>query len=176
VRITGGNFRGRIIHAPDNLPVRPTTDFAKTALFNILNNYFDFEKLTVLDLFAGTGSIAYEFASRDAVSITCVDKNADCIRFIKKTAALLKADSINCVQSDVFKYIGHENSSYDIIFADPPYDLVETDKLPELIFEKNLLKKDGWLIIEHQSKRILESSIQPNEIRKYSNCAFSIFI
>jgi 16S rRNA (guanine966-N2)-methyltransferase len=175
VRITGGIFRGRLIHPPSNLPIRPTTDFAKSALFNILNNYFDFGTLVVLDLFAGAGSIGYEFISRGAKNVLCVDENFHCISFIKKTTEQLKINNLKTQRADVFKYIKHENNSYDIIFADPPFALEETDRLPDLIFEKKILKENGWLIIEHQSKRLLNSTIKPFTIRKYGNCAFSIF-
>jgi 16S rRNA (guanine(966)-N(2))-methyltransferase RsmD len=175
VRITGGTLRGRVFHPPASLPVRPTTDFAKAALFNILNNYFDFEKLTVVDLFSGAGSIAFEFLSRNCKQVTCVDENLNCIKFIKKTSSELKINSIECIRSDVFKYIKNVEFSADIIFADPPFILEETDRLPDLIFEKKLMNKDGWLIVEHQSKRILKSEIKPFDVRKYGNCAFSMF-
>ena len=175
MRITGGTLRGRTIRPPANLPVRPTTDFAKEGLFNILNNYFDFETLTVLDLFAGAGSIGYEFISRGAVSVTSVEENYNCTAFIKKMAAELEMKNLHCIRSDVFKFIKKTTNQSDIIFADPPFELEETDLLPDLVFEQNLLKENGWLIIEHQSKRILKSNIQPFEIRNYGNCAYSMY-
>ena len=168
-------MRGRMIHPPSNLPIRPTTDFAKSALFNILNNYFDFESLNILDLFSGAGSIAYEFLSREAKSVTCVDQDYHCISFIKKTAAELKINTLKCYRAEVFKYVKQETMQYDIIFADPPFALNETDKLPDLIFEKKLLKNEGWLIVEHQAKRLLQSNVIPFDVRKYGNCAFSMF-
>lgn len=168
-------MRGRTLHPPVNLPVRPTTDFAKTALFNILNNYFDFDSLTVLDLFSGAGSIAYEFVSRNALSVTCVDNDLNCINFIKKTAAEMKMTSLKCIRSDVFAYLDKSESLSDIIFADPPFELEETDHLADIIFDKKLIKEDGWLIVEHQSKRILKSKVKPFDLRKYGNCAFSMF-
>jgi 16S rRNA (guanine966-N2)-methyltransferase len=164
-----------MIHPPANLPIRPTTDFAKTALFNILNNYFDFETLNILDLFAVAGSIGYEFISRGAKSVTCVDEDFHCISFIKKTTTALKINNLKCYRADVFKYVKQESLQYDIIFADPPFALEETDRLPDLVFEKNLLKDNGWLIVEHQSKRVLSSTAKPFDIRKYGNCAFSMF-
>ncbi|MEO8211402.1 MAG: RsmD family RNA methyltransferase [bacterium] len=175
MRITGGTLRGRTIHPPSNLPIRPTTDFAKSALFNILNNYFDFETLTVLDLFAGAGSIAYEFISRETKSVTCVDEDYHCVAFIKKTASDLKINNLKCYRADAFKFVKQETLQYDIIFADPPFTLEEADKLPDLIFEKKLLKKDGWLIVEHQSKRLLQSKAIPFDVRKYGNCGFSMY-
>lgn len=175
MRITGGIFRGRNIFPPHNLPVRPTTDFAKTALFNILNNYFDFSTLDVLDLFAGAGSISYEFLSREVNSVTSVDRDFHCVQFIKKTASELKASNIQCIRSDVFKFINQSDRQWDIIFADPPFDEKETDVLPGLIFGKKLLKKNGWLIVEHYSKRVLSGNIQPFDTRKYGNCGFSMY-
>ena len=175
MRITGGTLRGRMIHPPANLPVRPTTDFAKTALFNILNNYFDFETLTVLDLFSGAGSIAYEFMSRGVISITCVDEDLNCINFIKKTSSEMKMKNLHCIRSDVFRFIKQGGHQSDIIFADPPFELEETDQLPDIIFENNLLKEDGWLIVEHQSKRVLKSNVKSFDLRKYGNCAFTMY-
>ena len=164
-----------MIRPPANLPVRPTTDFAKTALFNILNNYFDLEAVKVLDLFAGAGSISYEFISRNAASVTAVDEDFHCISFIKKIIAEMKMKNFQCIQSDVFKFIKHGGLQYNIIFADPPFSLEETDILPDLIFENNFLIDEGWLIVEHHSKRLLDSNIKPFDIRKYGNCAFSMF-
>ncbi len=164
-----------MIHPPSNLPIRPTTDFAKSALFNILNNYFDFETLEVLDLFAGAGSIGYEFISRGAKSVTCVDEDYHCISFIRKTAADLKIENLKCFRADVFKHVKQSEEKYDIIFADPPFAMEETDRLPDLIAEKKLLKDNGWLIVEHQSKRMLHSEIKPFDVRKYGNCAFSMY-
>jgi len=175
VRITGGNLRGRVVHPPANLPIRPTTDFAKTALFNILNNYFDFEEVKVLDLFAGAGSIAFEFASRNAKSITCVDESYHCIQFIKKASEDLKIKNLNCIRTDVFQFIKKPGESYDIIFADPPFVLEKTDEIPDIILENNFLKEGGWLIVEHQSKRELKSKAKPFDVRKYGNCGFSMY-
>ena len=140
-----------------------------------LNNYFDFETVKVLDLFAGAGSISYEFISRNAAYVTAVDEDFHCISFIKKTVAEMKMKNLQCIRSDVFKFIKHGGTKYDIIFADPPFSLEETDTLPDIVFEKNLLQDDGWLIVEHQSKRILNSNLKPFDIRKYGNCAFSMF-
>jgi 16S rRNA (guanine966-N2)-methyltransferase len=175
VRITGGIHRGRNLHPPQNLPVRPTTDFAKTALFNILNNHFDFTTVDVLDLFAGAGSISYEFISREANSITCVDRDFHCVQFIKKTAAELKAENVQVIRANAFKFVTQETRKWDIIFADPPFSELQTDKLPDLVFEKGLLKENGWLIVEHHSKRKLNTVVQPFDERDYGNCGFSLY-
>ena len=175
MRIVGGKFRGRNIHAPANLPVRPTTDFAKTALFNILSNHFDMENISVLDLFTGTGNISFEFISRGASDVTSVDENFKCIDFIKKTIAELKITNMKALRSDAFSYVRKASGQWDIIFADPPFALKETTLLPDLILEGKILKQDGWLIVEHQSKQVLNSRHEPIEIRKYGNLAYTIY-
>ncbi len=175
MRIIGGKFSGRIIHAPNNLPVRPTTDYAKSALFNILNNRIDFEEAKVLDLFAGIGGVSMEFISRGTKHVTAIDSNAKCCAFIKETAAKFETSNLLVLKSDVFKFLKSCTQKFDVIFADAPFELVETDLIPELVFQNNLLNEDGLLIVEHQSKRILQSQFQPKEIRKYGNCAFSIY-
>ena len=175
MRIISGSLKGRTILAPGNLPVRPTTDFAKSGLFNILNNYFDFESISVLDLFCGIGSITLEFASRGSDDITCVDEHAGCLKFIKATAEKFSLKGINTIKADAFAFLKREEKKYDIIFADPPFESLDTDKLPDLVIEKKLLNENGWLIVEHQSKRKLESIIQPWQVRKYGNCTFSIY-
>jgi 16S rRNA (guanine966-N2)-methyltransferase len=175
VRIVSGQWRGRNILAPKNLPVRPTTDFAKTALFNILANHFDFESISVLDLFCGTGNISYEFASRGTTDITCVDENARCVQFTESTFEKLMFFTAQIVKADVFSFLRQAERKFDIIFADPPFDLRETDTLPDLVFSRNLLKEKGWLIIEHQAKRKLSAEKEADAVRVYSNCAFSIY-
>ncbi len=155
--------------------MRPTTDFAKSGLFNILNNYFDFESVSVLDLCCGIGSITFEFASRGTKQITCVDDHPACLKFIRETSDRLAMTGITTVRADVFKYIEQEGNKYDIIFADPPFESAETDRLPDLILEKKLLHEGGWLIVEHQSKRKLKSIAEPFQVRKYGNCTFSIY-
>lgn len=175
MRIIGGKFSGRLIHAPSSLPVRPTTDYAKSALFNILTNRIDFEETTVLDLFAGIGGVSMEFISRETKFVTSVDMNAKCCAFIKETAAKFEVKNLSVIKSDVFKFLKNCSTKYDVIFADAPFELQETDKLPDLIFQYELLSENGILIVEHQAKRILQSDIQPKEIRKYGNCGFSIY-
>lgn len=177
MRIISGTYKGRTIHTPKNLPVRPTTDFAKESLFNILNNYIDFEGLKVLDLFCGTGNITYEFASRGSDGITSVDNNYHCCEFVKKTVAALKMQQVKVVKSDVFSFLNRIIDSYDLIFADPPYSL-EPEKfkaIHQLVFGNNLLKPGGRLIIEH-GERIDFSKYQYfTEHRKYGNVNFSFF-
>lgn len=176
MRIVSGIHKGKKLFAPKKLPVRPTTDFAKEALFNILNNRYHFSGLTVMDLFSGTGNIAYEFASRGAASIVAVDAHLDCIKFINKTTEELDLP-ITTVKSDVFKYLSSTPVTSDIIFADPPYNF-EMDSLQQLaatVFERNLLNEDGVLIIEHSKKLDLSSIEHYSESRKYGNSMFSFF-
>lgn len=176
MRIISGKHRGKKIIAPKKLPVRPTTDMAKEALFNILNNQYHFNGLKVLDLFAGSGNISYEFASRGAGPITSVDENFECIKFIQKTAGELEAD-INPIKSDVFKYLEKAPVKSDVVFADPPYNFDEQQfqKIVELVFEKDILTEGGTLIVEHSKHTKLD--ILPNfkEGRKYGNSVFSFF-
>ena len=150
MRIISGMFKARRIMAPKKLPVRPTTDMAKEALFNILNHRYHFHDISVLDLFSGTGNISYEFASRGVKNIVCVDKNYHCIKFINTTAHDFNMPLIT-VRGDVFNYLLNTKKKHDVIFADPPYDFdVDTfSKIPNIVFKNNLLKQNGLLIVEH---------------------------
>ena len=147
MRIISGLYKSRKIIAPKNLPVRPTTDMAKESLFNILNNHFYFDDISVLDLFAGTGNISYEFASRGTEQITCVDQDFGCIKFINETAEKFKMP-IQTIKSDVFKFLEKTSMQADVIFADPPYSFSvgQFSKIPELIFQNNILLEGGILI------------------------------
>ncbi len=176
MRIIGGTHKGRRLHPPKNLPVRPTTDMAKEGLFNILNNFVDFSELKVLDLFAGTGSISLEFASREALSVTSVDNNFKCVDFIRKTARDLGLDQLTAVRADVFKYLKRPpNVGFDLIFSDAPYDLDGIEKLPDMIMAPGWLNKNAWLIIEHP--RGIDFARHPyfNQLRNYGKVHFSFF-
>ena len=175
MRIISGSHKGRNILAPKNLPVRPTTDLAKESLFNILNNHFDFNEIKVLDLFCGTGNISYEFASRGAMDISAVDKNYQCFTFVKKTSEILGFKNIKVFKSDVFSFIKHSQDPFDIIFADPPYELDKIDIIPGLIFEKQLLNPNGWLIMEHSAQSNFQGTANLLERRNYGKVNFSIF-
>lgn len=158
------------------MPVRPTTDMSKEALFNILNNRLHFGELEVLDLFSGTGNISYEFSSRGAGPITAVDEDLECVKFIKKTAAELDMD-ITVIKSDVFKYLERATIKADLVFADPPYnfDDAQFKSIADLVFEKNILNEDGILIIEHSKHTDLSSIQNFVEARRYGNSVFSFF-
>lgn len=177
MRIISGTHKGRRINPPKNLPVRPTTDMAKEGLFNVLNNLIDFSELKVLDLFAGTGSVSLEFASREAISVTSVDLNFKCVEFIRKTAKELKMDNVLVHRADVFNYLKHKpKESYDLIFSDSPYDLDWIDKLPDLLFDRNWLKKNAWLIIEHPREIDFTRHKYFHQIRNYGKVHFSFFM
>ncbi|MEO6499878.1 MAG: RsmD family RNA methyltransferase [Mucilaginibacter sp.] len=175
MRIIGGTLRGLRLNPPTNLPVRPTTDLAKEALFNILQNQWELEDIHVLDLFSGTGNIAFEFASRGAAVVTAVDRNLGGINYIKDTARKHKLENIKTFKADVFKYIDMETDKYNIIFADPPYDLNRIPEIPKLIFDKDLLVPGGLLIVEHQSMQNLGNHPAFVEYRKYGHSSFSFF-
>lgn len=176
MRIISGKYKGKRLAAPKKLPVRPTTDFAKEALFNILNNHYYFDELTVLDLFAGTGNISYEFASRGTLHITSVDANSGCIQYINQTAKELDFNIV-AVKSDVLKFLEKVKTGSDIIFADPPYDmdLEFFAKIPELVFKNGLLNKEGMLIVEHSKHTDLSHLPFFSYIKKYGGSVFSFF-
>ena len=175
MRIISGSHKSRRINPPKNLPVRPTTDLAKESLFNILANYFDLEDLDILDLFAGTGNISFEFASRYANEITSIEINFKCINFIKSTALKMGFANIKVIKRNVFDFLKKTNKTYDIIFADPPYDLEDIEKIPELVFENNLLNKNGWLIVEHSKSTKFDDHPNLLQRRNYSKVNFSVF-
>lgn len=176
MRIISGLYKGRKIQAPKKLPVRPTTDMAKEALFNILNNQYYFDDISVLDLFSGTGNISYEFASRGTERLTAVDSNFNCIKFINETSETFEMP-INTIKSDVFKFLENSKQKYTIIFADPPYGFeVEVfSKIPQLVFENNLLEADGLLIIEHSKHTDLSHLEHYSHSKNYGGNAFSFF-
>lgn len=176
MRIISGEFKGRRIVAPKQLPVRPTTDMAKEALFNILNNLYYFAELSVLDLFSGTGNISYEFASRGTKNITAVDANYGCIKFISETAKSFDMP-IKTIKSDVYKLLEQINQSYDIIFADPPYNFSTEEfvRIPDYVFKNKLLNENGLLIIEHSKHTDLSNINNFAYHKSYGGNRFSFF-
>jgi 16S rRNA (guanine966-N2)-methyltransferase len=175
MRIIGGQLKGLRLNPPKGLPVRPTTDLAKEALFNILNNLIDIEGMRVLDLFSGTGNLSLEFASRNAVEVISVDKSIRCVHFLKDMARQHGLSQIKTYNADVFKFLELENETYDLIFADPPYDLSRIPEIVKIVFEKKLLSADGILIVEHQSMQNLSNHPAFIEQRKYGHSSFSFF-
>lgn len=176
MRIISGKYKGRKITAPKNLPVRPTTDMAKEALFNILNNHYNFDELSVIDLFAGTGNIAYEFASRGTEEITAVDAHLGCVRFIDQTAKSFDF-AIQAIKSDVFKFLEKTALKVDLIFADPFYDMPQKDfeRIVQLVFDRNMLLPHGTLVIEHSKHTDLSNTPYFANARKYGGSVFSFF-
>jgi 16S rRNA (guanine(966)-N(2))-methyltransferase RsmD len=176
MRIISGQYKGRRITAPKKLPVRPTTDMAKEALFNILNNHYYFDEISVLDLFAGTGSISYEFASRGTENIIAVDADFGCIKFINDTSKDFEMP-IQTIKSDVYKFLENYKTKATIIFADPPYSfsIDEFSKIPELIFQNELLETDGLLIVEHSKHTDLSNLLHFEYSKSYGGNVFSFF-
>ena len=176
MRIISGKYKGRRLTAPKKLPVRPTTDMAKEALFNIINNHFYFDELTVLDLFSGTGSISYEFASRGTEQITAVDENFGCIKFINETAESFEMP-ITTIKADVFKFLESTQIKATLIFADPPYAFTDEQfsKIPALIFENKILEDDGLLIVEHSKHTDLSNLNWYSYSKSYGGNMFSFF-
>lgn len=148
---------------------------AKEALFNILNNHFDFENIRVLDLFAGTGNIAFEFASRGATEVIAVETNKRCVDFIRNTAISLQFDRLTAIQADVYRFLGSCRTSFDIIFADPPYDMKEKRQIPDLVMANHLLTPEAWLILEHPGQSHFDDHPAFLEKRKYGKVHFSFF-
>ncbi len=176
MRIISGTHKGRKIVAPKSLPVRPTTDMAKESLFNILGNHYYFDAVTVLDLFAGTGNIAYEFASRGTTQITCIDAHYRCVKFINQTAQLFNMP-VTALKSDVFKYLEKTSMQSTIIFADPPYNFPDSDfsKIATLVFKNNLLTENGLLVIEHSKHTNLSELPNFGYSKSYGSSTFSFF-
>ena len=175
MRIISGIYRGKQIRPPKNFKARPTTDFSKESLFNILMNSYDMEELDVLDLFSGTGSISYEFASRGARSVLALEMVQAHCHFIQKTCQELKAEQVNVLRGDAFRFLLRPYQSFDIIFADPPYDHPLLDKLPDMIFETEILASEGSFILEHPGKYSFTSHKHFQDHRKYGSVNFSFF-
>jgi 16S rRNA (guanine966-N2)-methyltransferase len=175
MRIIGGALKGLRLNPPKNLPVRPTTDLAKEALFNILQNQIEFENIKVLDLFSGTGNISMEFASRGAEKVVSVDRSIQCVHYLKDTAKQHGLNKMSVFKDDVFKYLQLETEQFNLIFADPPYDLNRIPEIPGLIFDKDLLLPGALLIVEHQSLQNLSKHPSFVEQRKYGHSSFSFF-
>jgi 16S rRNA (guanine966-N2)-methyltransferase len=175
MRIIGGRLKGIHLNAPASLPVRPTKDMAKEALFNILYNTYDFDNCDVLDLFSGTGSVSLEFASRGIRSVVAVDKHAGCVRWLDDVIKKFDIPEITTVKADAFKFLVGHKGKYQIIFADPPYDLPNISNISQLVFENDLLDAHGLLIVEHPP--FLKLDAQPNfrDTRRYGNSSFSFF-
>lgn len=177
MRIIAGRFGGRKFHPPaDNWPTRPTTDFSKEGLFNILNNRLDFSTTVMLDLFGGTGNHCYEFISRGCEDATYVDKHGPAVAFVQKTAKALGVEQFLKIQKgDVFKFIDNASRQYDYIFAGPPYPLTRIPEIPDLIFQHQLLANDGLFVLEHNPDHDFKKHPRYQEERHYGTTIFSFF-
>lgn len=175
MRIISGRYKKKKIIPPNNFKARPTTDVAKEALFNLLTNEFDIASCKILDLFSGTGNISYEFASRGCESVDAVELRFQHFQFIKKTKEQLGFEQLQVYKANVFTFLKRLEKKYDIIFADPPYDLKTLHTLPDAIFEKDILEEEGWVIVEHDENNSFEKHPNFKNLRKYSKVHFSIF-
>jgi len=175
LRIIGGKYKGRRIVPPSNFKARPTTDFAREGLFNILNNRVDFETVDVLDLFSGTGSMSYEFASRGAASVHLVESDQRHITGIQNIIRDLKLENIRAIRVDVRAYLKTCKVKYDIVFADPPYDLKWLKELPDLVTQSGILKEDGFFVLEHPKALNFGGHKLFFEHRNYGGVNFSFF-
>ena len=175
MRIIAGTFRGRKLNPPTSLPVRPTTDMARESLFNILNNYVDYDECSVMDLFAGTGAVSVEFVSRGAKEVTSVDINNACTEFMKSTVQQMKMGNMRVVRADVFDLLKRANRKFDIVFADPPYALNDLPVLPQLVFDSDVLEDDGIFILEHPKEFSFEDNPHFWQHRAYGKVNFTFF-
>jgi 16S rRNA (guanine966-N2)-methyltransferase len=175
MRIVGGKYKGRIFKPGKNFEARPTTDLAKEALFNILANRYDFTGMKVLDLFSGTGSIGYEFISREAGEVTLVEKNYVYVRFIRNVLEQLKIENAHVIRDDVFKFLRNCPYQFDIVFADPPFDMPFIQEIPASVFNSGVLKNGGLLILEHSKIYNFSKLANFRELRKYGKVHFSFF-
>lgn len=175
MRIIRGSHKGKILLPPAHLPVRPTTDMAKEGIFNVMEHAWEMEGLNVLDLFAGTGNISLEFCSRGAGRVTAIDQNSRCTEWIQKASQGLGFTNLSVVRQEVFAFLPSLRQRFDIIFADPPFDLKGLSRLPDLIFEHSLLHPGGWFILEHPGE--YDFSAHPRFIshKMYGRVHFSIF-
>lgn len=176
MRVIGGRLKSIRFEPPKNIPTRPTTDFAKEGLFNVLNNVFNFDEIKVLDLFGGTGSISYEFHSRGCEDITTIEQFPKCVDFIKKTVQQHNMVGVKVFKMDVFRFIESANQKFDVIFAGPPYPLPNLNTIPDLIFQYELLQGEGWFILEHNPNHNFEKHPHYLKSRNYGTTIFSIFV
>lgn len=177
MRIIGGKYGRRRFSVPSSFSARPTTDFAKENLFNVINNIVDLEGMDALDLFSGIGSIAFELLSRGCRCVTAVEKNNAHANFIMKVVKELQTEDLKLIRGDVFRYLNALSpQSFDFIFADPPYALKELAEVPSLIFEKDLLRAGGLFVMEHPKEYDFSSLPYFLQRRVYGSVNFSLFI
>lgn len=175
MRIIGGRFKGKVLRPPKGLPVRPTTDQAKEALFNILNHRIDWEETRVLDCFAGTGSMSYEFLSRGVDGLTAIDQDARCVQYIGATFRELGVPGAQVRRGDVVQFLAGPAEPFDLVFMDPPYAMPHQERLVERVLRGGWLAPGGVLILEHASTNDFSGLADFTEVRKYGGSSFSFF-
>jgi 16S rRNA (guanine966-N2)-methyltransferase len=175
MRVISGIFRGRRIVPPKNFKARPTTDFAKENLFNILTHSYPLDGIEVLDLFAGTGSISYEFASRGAKAVVALEMAQPHFKFIQDTCKAMEMHQVTVIRGDAFKYLKNPYQSFDIIFADPPYDHPGIEEMPDLVMSSTILDTEGLFILEHPSQYSFTAHPHYSQQRKYGGVNFTLF-
>ena len=177
MRIIGGKFKGRRFDPPaGKWPTRPTTDFAREGLFNILENILDFESLRALDLFSGAGSHAYELISRGALEATCVDRFGPALAFVKQVAQTLGVEAqVHTVKADVLRFIAACREPFDYVFADPPFDMPGIESLPDQVLESSVLRPGAWFVLEHSSRYRFDTHPRFQRKREYGQICFSFF-
>lgn len=175
MRIISGTYKGRRFQAPGNLPTRPTTDVAKEGLFNILNNHLEWDEQKVLDIFAGIGSISMEFISRGAERVHSVDIHSGCTTFIHQTAERLGIKNLQVFRQDAFEFLKQSRYTYNLIFADPPYQLPDINEIPNIVLSSQCLEENGIFILEHSDKYHFQNDPRCIEERRYGKVHFSFF-
>lgn len=175
MRIVSGKFKGMRFEPPRDITARPTTDFAKESLFNTLGNLIDFDGIKALDLFAGTGSISYEFISRGAKEVTAVEMSLTQIEFIKTTCSKLKITNLYVYRSEVSRFLARCREQYDVIFADPPYQMGNIEAIIDAVLNSNVLSDNGIFVIEHNKEHSFSEYPSMFDKRKYGNVHFSFF-
>lgn len=175
MRIIGGRLKGKTINPPMGYKARPTTDFAREGLFNILDNEYEFDDLKVLDLFGGTGAVSFEFASRSVGRVWCVEMARDNAAFIKREAARLGLGNVSVVHANVFDFLDICRERFDIVFADPPYAIDGLDGIPDKVLERGLLHPGGYFILEHGGEHSFTTHPCFVKERSYGRVHFSFF-
>ena len=175
MRIIGGSLKGRRFSPPRHFKGRPTTDFGREGLFNLLRSRLELDGLEALDLFAGSGAVSYELASRGAVSVTAIEQDSGACRYIQKQAQDFGLAAIRVVRADVVAFLGRAMTQYELVFADPPYTYPRLETLPDLIWEAGLVAKGGLFILEHGDRRDFSAAEGFVEMRKYGHVHFSFF-
>ena len=176
MRIISGSHKGRTFRVPTGFPSRPTTDYAKEGLFNMLSNSYEFQDMKILDLCSGTGNISFEFLSIGAAHVTAVDEHGKACNWLHKNAQQLQFQTqLNVVNSDCLHFLERTNQLFDIIFADPPFDLKIHASLVSLVFQRSILQQEGLLVVEHGKNTSLHSEMHFQNMRNFGNVNFSFF-